>query len=157
MTTEELKQRIEEYIESHNVCTIAVADGGTPSAHAVYYISRELHIYFESDPASYKIHVLRSNPQISLTINEDYSDWREIRGVQFFGRASILDERDAPKLQEAFLEKFPHINDLGGIPPYHIFVEVVPDKIYFMDFTENFGQKSVYYHEKKSSSKINWR
>lgn len=152
---EELEKQIQDYIEAHNVCTIALADGGKPSAHSIYYISHGIHIYFESEPQSSKIHTLRTNPLISLTINEDYPDWRKVKGIQMFGRARLTDEKHAPKLQEAFERKFAHINELGGIPEHHVFVEVIPEKIYFLDFTKRFGNKSVY-HIKEKSSVINW-
>ncbi|MBD3388328.1 MAG: hypothetical protein GF416_04560 [Candidatus Altiarchaeales archaeon] len=155
MEGEELRKSIQEYIEGHNVCTIAVTDGENPSAHTMYYVSHGIHIYLESDPNSQKIHVLNANPRISLTIDEDYQDWRQIKGIQLFGRANLTDERHAPRLQEAFSRKFPHINDLGGIPNHHIFIEVIPEKIYYMDFTEKFGQRNIYYVDEKKSV-INW-
>ena len=148
---DELRSQIEEYLKSHNVCTLAVADGNRPSAHTMYYVCHGLHVYLESDPQSQKVHILKANPRISLTVDEDYADWREIRGVQMFGKANFTDESQAPKLQEAFARKFPHINDIGGIPIHHIFIEVIPEVIYFMDFTKKFGYKSVYYPEGKSS------
>jgi nitroimidazol reductase NimA-like FMN-containing flavoprotein (pyridoxamine 5'-phosphate oxidase superfamily) len=152
---DELRAQIEEYIKSHNVCTIAVADGAQPSTHTMYYVCHGLHIYLESDPQSQKVHVLKANPRIALTIDEDYEDWREIKGIQLMGKVNFADERHAPKLQAKFMEKFPHINDLGGIPQHHVFIEVIPEKIYYMDFTKKFGHKSVYYIE-DMSSKINW-
>jgi nitroimidazol reductase NimA-like FMN-containing flavoprotein (pyridoxamine 5'-phosphate oxidase superfamily) len=153
--TEDLESVIRDYIEKHNVARIAVADGGDPSAHSVYYVSHGFHIYFESNPQSQKIHILKANPKISLTIDEDYADWRLIKGVQLFGRAVLTDEKHVPKLQAAFLKKFPHINDIGGIPKTHVFVEVIPEKIVFLDFTKKFGQKSVYYPQ-DTSSRMDW-
>jgi nitroimidazol reductase NimA-like FMN-containing flavoprotein (pyridoxamine 5'-phosphate oxidase superfamily) len=153
---DELKQMIQEYVESHNVCTIAITDGNRPTANTMYYVSRGLHIYLESDPQSQKVHILKANPQISLTIDEDYRDWREIKGIQMFGRVNFLNERHLPKLLEAFTRKFPHIKDLGGIPKHHVFMEVIPEVIYFMDFTKNFGHKSVYYPKENSYNQISW-
>lgn len=152
---ENLVKSIQDYIESHSVCSIAVSDGDSPGAHSVYYVSNGFNIYFGSDPASQKIHILRTNPAISLTIDEHYADWKRIKGIQLFGRANLSDETNASLLQKMFSKKFPHINDIGGIPNHHVFVEVVPEKIYFLDFSKNFGHKSVFY-PKKNSSKISW-
>lgn len=152
---EELKDNILKYIESHNVCTIALADGSKPVAHTMYYVSRDMNIYLESDPNSQKIHVVRANPLISLTIDEDYQDWRQIAGIELQGSARVLKEAEAPRIQDLFLEKFPHINDLGGIPEHHVFIEVVPEKIYFMDFKKKFGHKSIYYPE-EPKKRISW-
>jgi nitroimidazol reductase NimA-like FMN-containing flavoprotein (pyridoxamine 5'-phosphate oxidase superfamily) len=151
MEEDKLERDIEEYLKTHNICTIAVSDSNMPSAHTVYYISHRFHIYFASAPDSQKIHILRSNPRISLTVDEDCQNWRKIRGIQLFGRALLTDERKSPALQEAFLEKFPHISDVGGIPPHHVFVEVIPEKIYYMDFSHQFGSKKVLYIDEKKS------
>ncbi|MFH0860270.1 MAG: pyridoxamine 5'-phosphate oxidase family protein [Candidatus Altiarchaeota archaeon] len=150
-----MEKTIREYVESHNVCTIALSDGNSPNAHTVYYVSQGLNLYFESDPGSQKIHILKSNPKISVTINEDYRDWRKIKGIQLFGKAYLSDEKHAPSLQKLFLKKFPNLNEMGGIPEHHIFVEVVPEKIYFLDFEKNFGNKSVYYPNEKVS-RVRW-
>ncbi|MFC2162188.1 pyridoxamine 5'-phosphate oxidase family protein [Candidatus Altiarchaeota archaeon] len=152
---EELEDIIKDYIESHNICTIAITDGINPSAHSMYYISQGLHVYMESDPQSQKLAILKANPRISVTIDEDYDDWRNIKGVEIYGRVKFTDEKHSPKLQKAFKSKFRHINELGGIPDHHVFIEVVPEKIYFMDFTEKFGGKKVLYCKEKRR-KISW-
>jgi hypothetical protein len=94
-----------------------------------------------------------------LTIDEDYKEWKDIKGIQLFGRARIIDSRDAGKLNSKFLEKFPHLNDIGGIPNSHVFVEVTPEKIHYLDFSNELGHKSSYFpKDVKASflSKINW-
>ncbi|MBD3260246.1 MAG: hypothetical protein GF334_00990 [Candidatus Altiarchaeales archaeon] len=144
-----------EYLTAHNLGTIAVTDGLNPGAHSVYYVNKGLRIYFESNPQSQKIHILGSNPRVSMTVDEDYGDWRKIKGVQLFGKATVADQRRAPKLHGIFESKFPHLHDLGGLPDHHVFVEVIPEKIYFMDFSKGFGHKEVYYPDNLKSL-IKW-
>lgn len=156
----ELKEDIQSYISSHSVCTLAVAEGNNPSAHTVYYISDSgFRIYFESNPESDKIRILKNNSRVSLTIDEDYRDWRKVKGIQMFGRARIVDSREDSQLKEAFLKKFPQIKKLGGIPKHHVFVEITPEKIYYLDFSKDIGHRSVYFPELSKQgflSKINW-
>ncbi|MBM3309612.1 MAG: hypothetical protein FJY77_05090 [Candidatus Altiarchaeales archaeon] len=156
---EDVGEDIRKYIESHNVCTLAVADGKNPSAHTVYYASDGLRVYFESNSHSDKIRILKANPKICLTIDEDYKNWHKIKGIQLFGRARVVESKSAPKLDSLFRKKFPHLNELGGIPENHVFVEVTPEKIYFLDFEKQLGHKSVYYPKELGQgllSKINW-
>jgi uncharacterized protein YhbP (UPF0306 family) len=155
MSDETLKKEILDYVEGHGLARIAVTDGQTPSAHTVYYVSRGLHIYFSSDPHSQKIHILSANPNISLTIDEDYEDWEGIRGVQVFGRARQASRDLMAGLRADFLRKFPSIGRFGGIPDHHIFMDVTPEKIYFLDFTKKFGHKTIYYHE-EDKGRISW-
>jgi nitroimidazol reductase NimA-like FMN-containing flavoprotein (pyridoxamine 5'-phosphate oxidase superfamily) len=133
-----------------------MTDGDEPSAHTVYYINDGMNIYFESDHDSKKLHILRTNPKISLTIDEDYDDWRHIKGIQLYGRVQILPESHNTKLNEAFLSKYPHIDEFGGIPPHHLFVKIIPEKVYWMDFTKKFGHRTVYYADGEGSKKLNW-
>ena len=145
--TDDLEKPIQDYIEGHNICTIAVSEGNNPSAHTVYYVSKDLRIYFESNPNSDKIRVLKSNPQISLTIDEDYRDWK------------ILEAHNFSNITDEFHKKFPNLNDMGGIPENHVFVEVTPKKIYYMDFSKELGHKSAYLPKDKGTgflSKVNW-
>ena len=157
--TDSLEAQIREYLDSHKVCTIAVADGNTPSAHTVYYVNNDMRLYFHSDMKSQKISVLRSNPKISLVVDEDYENWGDIKGLQLFGRARILDSRDTGWVRGAFEKKFPHLKELGGLPATYVFVEVMPEKVYYMDFSKRPGYKSVYYPEGEKGglmSKMSW-
>ncbi|MFH1055776.1 MAG: pyridoxamine 5'-phosphate oxidase family protein [Candidatus Altiarchaeota archaeon] len=155
MAGEDTEGEIRRYLESHKVCRLAISDGNMPSAHTVYYVSKGLHIYFSSEPGSQKISILQSNPRLSLTVDEEYDDWRNIKGVQIFGSAEVKDESVSVKLRQAFLKKFPHIKELGGIPMHHIFVEVIPEKAYYLDFTKKFGHKTVHYIDEKAQ-KVTW-
>ena len=157
---EELKEDIRDYIKSHSVCTLAVSEGNNPSANTVYYISDAgFRIYFESNPDSDKIRILKNNPRVSLTIDENYGDWRKVKGIQMFGRARMVDSREDTQLKEKFLKKFPQTKKLGGIPKHHVFVEITPEKIYYLDFSKDIGHRSVYFPETSKQgflSRINW-
>ena len=150
-----MRQRIQDYLESHNICTIAVADGNTPHAHTMYYVSHGLHLYLDSEPTSQKVHILRANSKISLTVGEDYLDWRKLMGVEIHGRVNFIGEPNKPKLRKAFQTKFPHIKAFGGIPKHHTFLEVIPEVIYLIDFNEGFGHRNVHY-PKHTTSEIDW-
>jgi len=156
---EDLEKQIRDYLEAHNIATLAVSEGNTPGAHTVYYVSQGLRLYFESNPYSDKIRILKSNPRVSLTVDEDYRDWRAIKGIQLFGRAKLVEARKAPELEQEFHRKFPHLNDIGGIPENHVFVEITPEKIYFLDFTKELGHKSAFIPGNLGQSflsKVNW-
>jgi len=156
MSSEELRKEITAYLAAHRLARIAVSDGDNPIAHSVYYINIGLRMYFESDQNSQKISILRSNPRISYTIDEDTPDWRQIRGIQGQGKANILGERSTGKLTELYARKFPILDEIGGLPKHHIFVEVVPDRLYFLDFAKEFGHRSLYYPDDEDRPKLQW-
>jgi len=144
-------QFIIDYLGSHNIARIAVADGQMPLANTVFYVSDGIKLYFSSSPDSRKIHVLGSNPQISLTVDEDYEDWSKIKGIEITGRALILGEGRSQKQREMFTAKFSQLRDFGGIPNHHVIVEVIPEKICYLDYEESFGTKRILHIEKKKS------
>jgi len=127
-------------------------------AYTVYYVNKGLHIFFESDAQSQKLHVLKSNPRIAVAIDEDYEDWNKIKGVQIIGLARFVSDKDDDNIQEIYKKKFRQLEDLGGIPQHHVFVEIVPEKIYYLDYEERFGKKSILHYEekKKKHSLIKW-
>ena len=147
MDDENLIEAVREYMKDHNICTIAMADQGTPIAVTMYYVSHDLHLFVSTTPDSHKVSILKANPKISVTIDEDYDDWSEIKGIQLFGRASIASENIHSKLNDSFSKKFPILAEYGGIPRKHIYIEIIPEKISYLDFTKEFGNKQILYVE----------
>ncbi|MFH1403936.1 MAG: pyridoxamine 5'-phosphate oxidase family protein [Candidatus Altiarchaeota archaeon] len=156
---QDLIDKMLEYMGSHKVARLALSDGQKPSAYTVYYLNEGLHLFFETEHHSEKVHIMEANPMVSLTIDEDYEDFREIKGIQLFGKIRIHSKRKIPHIVKAYEDKFPVVMELGGIPDNHVFVEVIPEKIYYLDYTETLGYKKVYYHDeddKKKKYKIGW-
>ncbi len=92
MDPDQLRRDILEYLETHNVMTIASCSGDkdVPWAAAVFYASDGLDLYFFSNPRSRHGVNMAANAEVSAAIHEDYSNWREIRGIQLEGRAERL-------------------------------------------------------------------
>jgi len=158
MIVEDASEAVKSYIASHSVCHLALSENDSPSAYTVYYVSNGYSIYIESDSGSHKLQLLNANSKLSLTIDEDYATWRDIKGVQLFGKAEFVDEKGAESLKTAFERKFPWMLELGGIPSHHVFVRVIPEKIYFLDYSKGIGHRTVLHPEdmKKSKSNLTW-
>ena len=78
------------YVEGHNVATLATTGPEGPWAAAVFYASTGFTLYFLSSPTSRHGRNIGRNAEVAATIQEDYSDWREIKGIQLEGRANRL-------------------------------------------------------------------
>src|SRR5712692_5248599 len=79
------------YLSDHNVLTLATAGPEGLWAAAVFYVNDGFTLYFLSAPNSRHSLNLASQSTVAATIQEDYKDWREIKGIQLEGRASRLD------------------------------------------------------------------
>jgi len=153
MEKEKLKKTILEYMESHNTVSLATEKDGLPHAATVFYINIGLDLYFLSSPSSRHGENFSHNPQVSGTINEDYSNWLLIKGIQMEGQVrgvgGILENG---KIAKAYVKKFPAVTDfllspkkLGQAIAQKVakvrFYKLTPFKIFFIDNEISFGHR----------------
>jgi uncharacterized protein YhbP (UPF0306 family) len=153
MQNRQLEQKIACYLESCNTISLATAVGGIPHAAAVFYVSIGFNLYFLSSPKSRHGDNLIQNPTVSGTINEDYSNWLQIKGIQLEGRVECIGGilKNA-RIVKAYVKKFPNVADFL-ISPHKLgkgiaqkvssvkFYQIWPVKIYFLDNSLGFGHK----------------
>ncbi len=60
----------------------------------MFYASDGFILYFLSDPDSRHSKHISQNPAVAVTINEDYHDWRKIKGIQMEGKAELVVTED---------------------------------------------------------------
>ena len=89
-----LKETVLKYLEEHCTMTIATARGDSPWAAALFYASDRFTLYFLSDPKDRHSKNIAENPVVAITVNEDYHDWRKIKGIQMEGRAELVATED---------------------------------------------------------------
>ncbi len=153
-SSDQLRSEILEYLRTHNTLTIACCEGDCPWAAAVFYASDGFDLYFFSNPASrHGVHI-SANQHVSATIHEDYSQWKDIRGIQLEGRASKV---RSPKLKirgwEVYRNKFPFVDEFFSEGPFRKIVEaklsgiclyrIVPQAIWYLDNSKGFGHREM--------------
>jgi uncharacterized protein YhbP (UPF0306 family) len=149
----ELKRLILKYMESHNTLSLATEYEGLPHAAAVFYVNIGFDLYFLSSPTSRHAQNFFHNHNVSGTINEDYSNWLLIKGIQLEGQVEslggILKNRGIAK---TYVEKFPNVADfifspqkLGQAIAKKVakveFYKLMPSKIYFINNEIGFGYR----------------
>jgi uncharacterized protein YhbP (UPF0306 family) len=148
---EELKQQVLDYLKSHNTMTLATCAGGAPWAATVFFASDELRLYFFSAPESRHCQNLAANGRVAVTVQEDYQDWRKIKGIQLEGRAELVDGLVAKaKAMAIYALKYPEVIKLFTDPTSGVFHTaflkvrfycVVPEKLFFIDNAQGFGKR----------------
>ncbi|MBI4490190.1 MAG: pyridoxamine 5'-phosphate oxidase family protein [Deltaproteobacteria bacterium] len=149
--SEELKQQILSYMESHNTMTLGTSDGDIPWAATVFYASDELRLYFFSAPDSRHCQNLTANPRVAVTIQEDYRDWRKIKGIQLEGKVvavhSLIEKGRAMAI---YARKYPEAMKVFTNPAsgafYRAFLKVkfycvVPERVFYIDNEQGFGKR----------------
>lgn len=126
--------------------TIAtIRDDGFPQATTVSYVSDGTSIYFGCDPNSQKARNISRNNKVSLTVDLDYSDWNEIRGLSMGALAERI--TDAEEIQQAgqlMLEKFPQVADLIPDDPATLAMfRITPKVVSVLDYSKGFGHTDL--------------
>ena len=153
MKNQQLEQKICSYLEICNTISLATAAGDIPHAAAVFYASIGFNLYFLSNPNSRHGENLTQNPMVSGTINEDYSNWLQIKGIQLEGRVECIGGiLKHARIVKAYVKKFPNVADFL-LSPHKLgkgiaqkvskvkFYQIWPAKIYFLDNSLGFGHR----------------
>ena len=167
-----LKETVLKYLEEHYTRTIATAKGGVPWAASVFYANDEFILYFLSDPDSRHSKDIEENSFVAVTVNEDYHDWRQIKGVQIEGKAElVVTEEEVARATVAYVAKYPFtavylklmstpfpkvvkyldkfLSRLPSAPSFattvnHRFYKVTPAKVRFIDNAKSFGHNEEF-------------
>ena len=146
-----LKQQVVDYLKNHNTMTLATCVGEMPWAATVFFASDELRLYFFSAPDSRHCQNLMANPRVAVTVQEDYKDWRKIKGIQLEGRVELVDGvLEKAKAMAVYAIKYPDVIKLFTDPSSGVFHKaflkvkfycVVPQKLFFIDNEQGFGKR----------------
>jgi uncharacterized protein YhbP (UPF0306 family) len=148
---EELKRQVLDYLQAHNTMTLATCAGNVPWAATVFYASEELNLYFFSAPDSRHCANLAANAKVAVTVQEDYRDWREIKGVQLEGNVALVDSLlEKAKALAVYARKYPDAIKLFSDPSSGVlhraflkvkFYRVTPERVFFIDNAQGFGKR----------------
>jgi len=146
-----LKEQIVDYLKSHNTMTLATCAGDAPWAATVFFASDDLRLYFFSAPESRHCLNLSTNGRVAVTIQEDYKDWREIKGIQLEGSVDLVDGVvEKAKAIAIYAIKYPDVIKLFTNPASGVFYKaflkvkfycVTPDKVFFIYNAQGFGKR----------------
>jgi uncharacterized protein len=156
MPVSEAAQPMVDYLRGHNAATLATCGPDGPWAAAVFYAhDDDLTLYFLTDPATHHGRDLATNAQVAATIQEDYHDWRRIKGIQLVGKAELVaGPLELARAWRLYLSKFPFVKDFLGAPGEFLdayagkmgkvrFYKLTPAKIWFSDNERHFGRRDV--------------
>lgn len=142
------RAQVLDYLRDHNVATLATASGMDIWAAAVFYVNDGFTLYFLSAPDSRHCLNLAQNPRVAVTIQEDYADWPEIRGVQMEAVAGQISGVELEKARLLYAGKFPVVGTLAVAPAAIVkalakarWYRVVPERLYFIDNSVGLGHR----------------
>ena len=143
-----LREQVRSYLLEHHVMTLASHGDQGVWAAALFYASDGFSIYFLSSPASRHCRNLAGNPRVAATVHDNCTDWREIKGVQLEGIASVLAGEEEQQARRLYGAKFPVVGKLAQAPASIVealakvlWYKLIPDRLYFIDNSAGFGHR----------------
>ncbi len=141
-----MNKKVLDYLEAHNVLSLATyGDEGVWST-AVYYVNDGYNLYFLSAPHTRHSKSIATNPQVAATIQKNYSNWEEIKGIQLEGQCIRIPQEESQVIIDLYAQKFPIIgpeappqiaNALDKIGWY----QITPTRLYFIDNSKGLGHR----------------
>ena len=148
MTGGGLSRRVQAYLGAHHVMTLATAGDEGPWAAAVFYVHHGWALYFLSAAASRHCRNMAQNPRVSATIQEDYTEWRQIKGIQLEGTATRLSGEEQARARDLYGAKFPLLRDTARLPAEIAaalasisWYRIAPERAWFVDNSVAFGHR----------------
>jgi len=144
--TETVREQALHYSQTHQVMTLATVGLDGVWATAVFYASQEFTFYFLS--AAHTRHAQNFNHQskIAATIQEDYRDWPDIKGIQLEGIVKQLSASAQAKALLQYNKKYPFLANadiqLKRALTKVNWYELKPTQLYFIDNGKGFGHRA---------------
>jgi uncharacterized protein YhbP (UPF0306 family) len=143
-----LRDKTLDYLRGHNVMTLATTGPQGLWAAAVFYVNDGFTLYFLSAPTSRHSLNIEVQPNVSAAIQEDYKDWREIKGIQLEGEAKRVEGVEQTAAIARYGLKFPVVGNLASAPAEIVkamsriaWYKVAPSRLCFIDNSLGLGHR----------------
>jgi uncharacterized protein YhbP (UPF0306 family) len=135
-----------DYLQSHQVMTLATHGQGGVWAAAVFYVCDNAFVltFLSAGHTRHARHIAASG-RAAAAVQEDYRDWQEIRGIQLEGAVSLLAGAAREAALSRYVERYPFVGTTEG-PGWEALAAVawyrlVPDRLYFIDNSLGLGHR----------------
>lgn len=149
-TSEDLRKRIEDFLDRHHVVSLATV--GSQGAHAanLFYARDGLTLIWMSDMDSRHSREIETDAKVAATVSAASIDFRTIQGLQIHGTAQRTSRADRARLLSLLEAKFPFLIELRDSPKAlqqaqeraEIY-RLQPTDIVLIDNTRGFGHKET--------------
>jgi uncharacterized protein YhbP (UPF0306 family) len=151
----ELRETVLAYLAAHNTVSLAtVAADGVPWAATVFYVNVGTDLFFLSEPKTRHSQNILAGGRVAGTVNEDYRDWQEIKGLQLEGHAAeVTNKLELARVMMAYLGKYPFVKQflspgslLQGVKIAGKSFEIRlwrlrPERLYYLDNARGFSAR----------------
>ncbi len=144
----ELDREVLDYIKNRNVMTLATQGSQGIWAAAVFYVNDGFNFYFLSAETTRHAQNMQDSPNVSATIQLDYDNWQDIKGVQMEGVVEPLEGLEKAAVIARYGVKFPVVASAMKTPAEIkkamarvSWYKLVPDRLFFINNAKGLGHR----------------
>ena len=155
MTPDEFEQLMIDYLDTHNVLSLASCRDNDVRCTTLEYFNNGLEIYIYSEGGG-KMANLKANPQVCCAINDPYdpaTDYFGASGIRLWGTARFCKRFDDPDTAAAVQNYYRHSEALKrqgiweGVSKQNFnIITIEPTKIDYLDLRKGF-KNVLWYRE----------
>ena len=143
---DELYRTAKDYLKNHNVLSLATCNGLQPWVAPVFYAVHADKLVFLSAPHTRHCKNLTANTFVAGSIQEDYSDWSEIKGFQLQGQVQQVSSERLSDCIAAYSKKFPVTGvhapaEISEALARILWFELTVQQIHFVDNSRGLGHR----------------
>lgn len=132
--------------KARDLTLATVRPDGYPQATTVSYAHDGLTLFVGVGRDSQKAQNIRQNNKVSLTINTDYHDWNQIKGLSMSGIAEIVsDPEQIRQAEDCMLKRFPQLGEWAATDQAKemLFLKIEPQMVSVLDYEKGFGHTEL--------------
>lgn len=133
------------YLAQHTVMSLATYGQQGLWAAAVFYANDGFDLYFLSAGHTRHGQNLSDNRHAAATIQENYSDWPAIQGIQLEGDTTLLSGAERGEAIALYMAKFSFLQTAGAALRAQMakvnWYRLRPWRLYFVDNSLGFGHR----------------
>ena len=120
-----------DYLGSQKTLTLATSGDDGPWAATLTYANDGSDIYIWTKPSSNTARHLDQNPAAAFAIDEYTEDWKQTKGVQGRGSASVVEGEEIARAADLIGQKYPQLRP--GSTSAVVFYKITPDSLELID------------------------
>ena len=128
---QELIKAVDEFLNSHNTCTLATCHNNRVRSTPIEYNYFNNHLYLLSEGGE-KFSNLLVNDNVSVSIYDAFTGMNSLAGMQITGKASIVDH-DADEYGNVLELKGLYVDAIKALPVDMNMIKIVVDRIEFLN------------------------
>ena len=142
---DKLKIVIDEFLSSHNTCTVATCHLDSVRSTPIEYNYYNGFLYLLTEGGE-KFAKLLLNKNVSVSVYEDFNGMNNLKGMQITGHALLIDDNNQ-EFNSVLEFKGLNVEFIKSMPIKMNMVKIVPDKIEFLNSqfkNDGYDAKQIY-------------